>query len=140
LWPNSEVAEVGVGLPGQDAQQRGLSGAVEPQDQQPLAAAEVERHVLEHRRAAVALAELLGAHHRPARGRRIGEASRDLASPIGGVRPCRPRAGDALLDAVGLDALVALAPKRSTNVCSRSISLALLLGLLGQARSSSARA
>ena len=40
--PSSTVAEVGLGCAGQDPQQRGLAGAVEAHDQQPLAAADVE--------------------------------------------------------------------------------------------------
>ena len=38
-----ERAEVGLGLAGEDAQQARLAGAVEPEHEQPLAAAEVER-------------------------------------------------------------------------------------------------
>ena len=38
----ADRAGVGLGLAGQDAQQGGLAGAVEPHDQQALAAADVE--------------------------------------------------------------------------------------------------
>ena len=44
-----EVAEVGLGLAGEDPQQAGLAGAVEPEHEQPLATAEVEVDVLEDR-------------------------------------------------------------------------------------------
>ena len=45
----SEGARVGLGLLGEDPQQRGLAGAVQPHDQQALPTSDVERDVLEHR-------------------------------------------------------------------------------------------
>ena len=61
LVAERELTEVGLRLAGQDAQQAGLAGTVQAQHQHALAAAEVERDVLEHRRTAVRLGQAVGA-------------------------------------------------------------------------------
>ena len=52
-----ERATVGVRLAGEDAQQAGLAGPVQPEHEQALAAPEVEGDVAEHVRTAVGLRE-----------------------------------------------------------------------------------
>ena len=92
-----------VGLAGEDAQQARLAGAVEAEHEQPLAAAEVEGDVLEHRRAAVRLAtgRARVEHGAPAR-RRVGEPHRAACGrACGTCTRCGLEAGDALLHAVG---------------------------------------
>ena len=49
----AEDTGIGRGLAGEDAQQAGLAGAVEPQHQQTIATTDVERDVFEHRWPAV---------------------------------------------------------------------------------------
>ena len=67
-----DIAPVRLGDADQHAQQAGLARAVEPEDEQTLAPANVEGHVLEHRRAAVALGQALGLEHDAARVGRAG--------------------------------------------------------------------
>ncbi len=95
------VAEVGLGLAGEDPQQAGLAGAVEAEHEQPLAATEVEVDVLEDR------SGRRSALHRPvrpddrlaARGR-VGEPDRHGLGRLRAPHPLGLEAGDALLDAV----------------------------------------
>ena len=64
----ADLALVGLVDAGQDAQQRGLAGPVEPQHQQPLAPLEVEGDVLEHRRPAVGAGQVDGVQREAPRG------------------------------------------------------------------------
>ena len=121
-----EVAQVGFGLAGEDPQQAGLAGTVEPEHEQPLAAPEVEVDVLEDRRPAVRLAQALtprSRSRRSAAGRGTARSSVLRCTAAPSTRSASRRAiRFSTLWAIA--ALVALAPKRSTTVCSRSISLA----------------
>lgn len=78
-------ARVRLGLPGNDAQQRGLPGAVQPHDEEALAATDVEPNVGEHRRSAVALRHPLdGQEHLAAVGWR-----REAVGDLPFLRGCR---------------------------------------------------
>ena len=48
-------AVVGLGLPCDDAQQRGLTGTVQTEHQQPLTSPQIEAHIVEHIGSAVRL-------------------------------------------------------------------------------------
>ena len=88
-----EVAEVGLGLAGEDAQQARLAGAVEAEHEQALAAAEVEADVLEHRRPAVGLAQPLRLDHRDAARRRGREPDVERLGRSAARGPARSRGG-----------------------------------------------
>ena len=87
--PEREGPAVGLGLPHQDPQEARLPGAVEPQHQQALCAAEVEAHVLEDRRTPVGLRQTVGHQDRPTAVRWVGEPEPDallLRGPLDALR------------------------------------------------------
>ena len=133
LVPVAEVAEVGFGLAGQDAQQAGLAGPVEPQHQQPVATTDVERDVFEHRWATVALRHVAGGEHRAAARRRVGELHPQRAIACTHVHPLRLEAGDLLLLAVRHRSLGGLGAEAIHHGLQAGDLLRLQVGLLGEA-------
>ena len=75
----AEGALVGAALAGQDAQQAGLACAVQAHHQQALSALDLEVHVSEHERTAIALGQPLDGDRDPAAVGWIGESHLDFA-------------------------------------------------------------
>ena len=95
-----ELAEVRVGLAREDSQQAGLAGTVQAEHEQPIAAADIERDVLEHRRAAVGLRQTVRGDDRGTTGRRIGELHPQRAIALVDVHALRLEPDDVLFLAV----------------------------------------
>jgi hypothetical protein len=96
-----ELAGVGLGLPGKDAEKAGLAGAVQPHDQQALAALDLEIHIAEDDGTAVTLGQPLHRHDDAAAVRRVGKADLDLAFAFGSSNLLRLQAIDAFEDRFG---------------------------------------
>src|SRR5213592_3745083 len=77
--PKLKRAGVGLALPGEDAEQRGLARAVEAHDQEAVLALDSERHVAKDERAAVSLGEARAMKDDAAAARRLGKADLHLA-------------------------------------------------------------
>ena len=137
--PEADVAGVGRPLAGEHPEEARLAGAVEAHDEQPLAALDGEVDVAEHLVVAVAHGQALALEHDAAgrRRRREPHVHRPAARGASTLLSSRRTMRFSMLWAI--DALVALAPKRSTRVWSRSISLAWRWAALARRTSSLAR-
>ncbi len=108
---DDDLALVGLAVAGQHPQQRGLAGAVEPHDQQALAALDEQVDVTEHLVVAVAHGQPGALEHRATRRGRRREPDGDLAVGLAGRDPVGLDAGDALLDAVRHRGLATPSPR-----------------------------
>ena len=110
-----------------------LPAPFETEHEQPFAAAEVERDVLEHRRPAVRLAQMLGdATTVSPHGGGSGKRTVSVLVALGACDAFGLEPGDALLDAVRLRRLGGLGAEAVDEPLHPGDLLRLLGGLLGQ--------